>query len=87
MTADWKNKKVAIYLRRSKGDTGDTESQLGRIEPLIRALEKAKKNQEGEPFNRWPSIQVYQGRRSFQILTGFGEVGRHIQRGRRRISV
>jgi len=43
MTADWKNKKVAIYLRRSKGDTGDTESQLGRIEPLIRALEKAKK--------------------------------------------
>ena len=42
MTADWKKKKVAIYLR-SKGDTGDTESQLDRIEPLIQALEKAKK--------------------------------------------
>ncbi|MDA9166816.1 recombinase family protein [Candidatus Poseidoniaceae archaeon] len=43
MMDDWKKKKVAIYLRRSKGDTGDTESQLDRIEPLIRALEKEGK--------------------------------------------
>ena len=43
MMDDWKKKKVAIYLRRSKGDTGDTESQLDRIEPLIRALEKQGK--------------------------------------------
>ena len=43
MIDDWKKKKVAIYLRRSKGDTGDTESQLDRIEPLIQGLEKAGK--------------------------------------------
>jgi len=39
----WKRKKVAVYLRRSKGDTGDTKAQLKRIEPLLAKLEKEGK--------------------------------------------
>jgi len=40
---DWKKKKVAIYLRRSKGETGDTKAQLERIKKKINALVKAGK--------------------------------------------
>jgi hypothetical protein len=39
----WKRKKVAVYIRRSKGDTGDTKAQLKRIEPLLAKLEKEGK--------------------------------------------
>jgi len=42
-TDDWKKKKVAVYIRRSKGESGDTEEQLKRIEPMIKALEKSGK--------------------------------------------
>ena len=40
---DWKKKKVAVYLRRSKGETGDTKAQLERIKKEIARLEKAGK--------------------------------------------
>jgi len=40
---DWKKKKVAVYIRRSKGESGDTKSQLNRIKKKINALVKAGK--------------------------------------------
>ena len=43
MTADWKKKKVAVYLRRSKGEGGSTKAQLDRIKKDVKALEKAGK--------------------------------------------
>ena len=41
MVDKWKGKKVAVYLRRSKGEKGDTKAQLEAILPKIEALEKA----------------------------------------------
>jgi len=43
---DWKKKKVALYLRRSKGEKGTTKKQLARVMPLIEKLEKAGKIQK-----------------------------------------
>ena len=37
---DWKKKKVAVYIRRSKGESGDTKSQLNRIKKQIQKLVK-----------------------------------------------
>ena len=38
--ADWKKKKTAIYLRRSKGETGNTKAQFDRILKELKKLEK-----------------------------------------------
>lgn len=46
MTADWKKKKVAVYLRRSKGEGGSTKAQLARIKKDVNALVKAGKIQK-----------------------------------------
>lgn len=43
MMDDWKKKKAAIYLRRSKGEGGSTKAQLDRIKKQVKALEKAGK--------------------------------------------
>lgn len=40
MVRDWKKKKVAVYLRRSKGEKGNTQAQLDRIAPQLAKLEK-----------------------------------------------
>ncbi len=40
---DWKKKKVAVYLRRSEGETGSTQDQLDRILPKLKELEKEGK--------------------------------------------
>lgn len=40
---DWKKKKAAIYLRRSKGEGGSTKAQLDRIRKDIKKLEKQGK--------------------------------------------
>jgi hypothetical protein len=37
---DWKKKKVGLYLRRSKGESGSTSEQLKRIKKVVKALEK-----------------------------------------------
>ena len=37
---DWKKKKTAVYLRRSKGETGNTKAQFDRIIKELRKLEK-----------------------------------------------
>jgi hypothetical protein len=37
---DWKKKKVAVYIRRSKGESGNTKSQLNRITKQIQKLVK-----------------------------------------------
>jgi len=39
----YEGKKYALYLRRSQGETGDTKSQLERIQNKISKLEKSKK--------------------------------------------
>jgi len=36
---DWKKKKVAVYLRRSKGETGNTKKQFDRILKDLKRLE------------------------------------------------
>lgn len=41
--ADWKKKKTAIYLRRSKGETGNTKAQFERIVAQLKKLEKEGK--------------------------------------------
>ena len=43
VNAPWKpaKKRMAVYLRRSEGETGNTENQLERILPMVAALEKA----------------------------------------------
>ena len=43
---DWKKKKAAIYLRRSKGEGGSTKAQLERIKKQVNALVKAGKIQK-----------------------------------------
>jgi hypothetical protein len=40
---DWKKKKVAVYLRRSEGESGSTQDQLDRILPKLKELEKEGK--------------------------------------------
>ena len=40
---EWKKKKVAIYLRRSKGETGNTKAQFQRIKTEINKLVKSGK--------------------------------------------
>jgi hypothetical protein len=40
---DWKKKKVAVYLRRSEGESGSTQDQLDRILPKLKVLEKEGK--------------------------------------------
>jgi len=40
---DWDKKKVAVYLRRSEGETGSTQDQLDRILPKLKELEKEGK--------------------------------------------
>ena len=40
---DWEKKKVAVYLRRSEGETGSTQDQLDRILPKLKELEKEGK--------------------------------------------
>ena len=37
---DWDKKKVAVYLRRSEGETGTTQDQLDRILPKLKDLVK-----------------------------------------------
>jgi hypothetical protein len=41
MRKEWKKKKFAIYLRRSKGEKGSTSNQLEDLLPTIEKLEKA----------------------------------------------
>ena len=43
MVRDWKKKKVAVYLRRSKGEKGNTKNQLDRISKELTQLEKEGK--------------------------------------------
>ena len=40
---DWDNKKVAVYLRRSEGESGSTQDQLNRVLPKLKELEKEGK--------------------------------------------
>ena len=40
MIRDWDKKKVAIYLRRSEGESGSTSAQLERVLPLVEKVEK-----------------------------------------------
>lgn len=40
---DWNKRKAAIYLRRSKGESGTTKDQLRRIQPIIDMLIDEKK--------------------------------------------
>lgn len=40
---EYQGKKYALYLRRSQGETGDTKSQLQRIQSKVDQLEKSKK--------------------------------------------
>jgi len=37
---DWKKKKMAVYLRRSEGETGSTQSQYDRIKKRLAELER-----------------------------------------------
>ena len=41
MRKEWKKKRFAIYLRRSKGEKGSTANQLEDLMPTIEALEAA----------------------------------------------
>jgi hypothetical protein len=43
MTEKWKKMKTAVYLRRSKGETGTTSDQLNELLPQITKLEKQGK--------------------------------------------
>ena len=43
---DWKKKKVAVYIRRSKGESGSTEAQLKRIKQKVNKLAKEGKIQK-----------------------------------------
>jgi len=46
MMMDWKKKKVAVYIRRSKGESGSTEAQLKRIKQKVNKLAKEGKIQK-----------------------------------------
>jgi len=40
---DWKNKRMAVYIRRSEGESGNTKKQLARIRKQLKELEKSGK--------------------------------------------
>jgi DNA invertase Pin-like site-specific DNA recombinase len=40
---DWKEKKAALYIRRSQGERGSTKGQLQRVKKIVQGLEKEGK--------------------------------------------